>query len=123
MSSIDLEKLKKTITEGEGFLKSISSVHPLEIKHIFENIYEMYKGNFSEVLQNEYDSNRIFTVVYDNVGNITSASIKWNYWDCGEVRLVYTGIEVVYTPEDGSQKIIAELPLELVKPYFPAGTC
>ena len=43
MSSIDLEKLKETITEGEEFLKSISSVHPLEIKHILENIYEMYK--------------------------------------------------------------------------------
>ncbi len=118
MSSIDLEKLKKTITEGEGFLKSISSVHPMEIKCILENIYEMYKGNFSEVLQDEYDSNRIFTVVYDKGGNITSASIKWNYWDCGEVRLVYTGIEVVYTPEDGPNKIIAELPLEIVKPYF-----
>ena len=118
MSSIDLEKLKKTITEGEDFLKSISHVHPMKIKHILENIYEMYKGQFSEVLQDEYNSNRIFTVVYDKGGNITSASIKWNYWDCGEVRLVYRGIEVVYTPEDGSQKIIAELPLELVKPYF-----
>ena len=118
MSSIDLEKFKKTITEGEDFLKSISHVHPMKIKRILENIYEMYKGQFSEVLQDEYDSNRIFTVVYDKGGNITSASIKWNYWDCGEVRLVYTGIEVVYTPEDGSQKIIAELPWELVKPYF-----
>ena len=118
MSSIDLEKLKETITEGEEFLKSISSIHPLEIKHILENIYEMYKDQFSEVLRNEYDSNRIFTVVYDNIGNITSASIKWNYWDCGEVRLVYTGIEVVYKPEDGTQKIIAELPLKVVKLYF-----
>ena len=118
MSSIDLEKLKETITKGEEFLKSISSVHPLEIKCILENIYEMYKGQFSEVLQDEYDSNRIFTVVYDNIGNITSASIKWNYWDCGEVRLVYTGIEVVYTPEHGSQKIIAKLSWEIVKPYF-----
>ena len=118
MGGIDLENLKKTITKGEEFLKSISHVHPMKIKHILENIYEIYKGQFSEVLQDEYDSNRIFTVVYDNDGNITSASIKWNYWDCGEVRLVYTGIEVIYTPEDGSQKIIAELPTELVKPYF-----
>ena len=118
MSSIDLEKLKETITEGEEFLKSISSVHPLEIKHILENIYEMYKDQFSEVLQNEYDSNRIFSVVYDKGGNITSASIKWNYWDCGDVRLVCTGIEVVYTPEHGSQKIIVKLPWEIVKPYF-----
>ena len=118
MSSIDLEKLKKTITEGEEFLKSISSVHPLEIKCILENIYEMYKGQFSEVLQDEYDSNRIFTVVYDKDGNITSASIKWNYYDSEEVRLVCTGIEVVYTPECGSQKIIAKLSWEIVKPYF-----
>ena len=118
MSSIDLEKLKETITEGEEFLKSISSVHPLEIKHILENIYEMYKDQFSEVLRNEYDSNRIFTVVYDKDGNITSASIKWNYYDSGEVRLVCTGIEVVYTPEHGSQKIIVKLPWEIVKPYF-----
>ena len=43
MSSIDLEKLKKTITDGEGFLKSISYVHSMEIKHILENIYEMYE--------------------------------------------------------------------------------
>ena len=118
MSSIDLEKLKKTITEGEAFLKSISHVHPMEIKRILENIYEMYKGQFSEVLQGEYDSNRIFTVVYDKDGNITSASLKWNYYDSGEVRLVCTGIEVVYKPEDGPQKIIAELPWEIVKPYF-----
>lgn len=43
MGGIDLEKLKKTITKGEEFLKSISSVHPMEIKHILENIYEMYE--------------------------------------------------------------------------------
>ena len=39
MSSIDLEKLKKTISEGEDFLKSISHVHPMKIKRILENIY------------------------------------------------------------------------------------
>ena len=106
MSSIDLEKLKKIITDGEDFLKSISHVHSMEIKHILENIYEMYKGNFSEVLQDEYEKYREFDITYDNNGNITSASLKWNYYDSGEVRLVCTGIEVVYTTEDGSQKII-----------------
>ena len=118
MSSIDLEKLKKTITEGEVFLKSISRVHPMEIKCILENIYEIYKGQFSEVLQNEYEKYREFDITYDNNGNITSASLKWNYYDSGEVRLICTGIEVVYKPEDGPQKIIAELPWEIVKPYF-----
>ena len=118
MSSIDLEKLKKTITEGEEFLKSISRVHPLEIKLILEDVYEMYKGQFSDVLQNEYDKYREFDITYDNNGNITSASLKWNYYDSGEVRLVCTGIEVVHTPEHGSQKIIVKLPWEIVKPYF-----
>ena len=118
MGGIDLENLKKTIIKGEEFLKSISYVHPMEIKFILENIYEMYKGQFSEVLQNEYEKYREFDITYDNNGNITSASLKWNYYDSGEVRLVCTGIEVIYTPEHGPQKIIAKLPLELVKPYF-----
>ena len=117
-SCIDLEKLKKTITDGEEFLKSISRVHPMEIKCILENIYAMYEGQFSEVLQNEYEKYREFDITYDNNGNITSASLKWNYWDAGEVRLICTGVEVVYIPEIGSQKIIAELPLEIVKTYF-----
>ena len=34
------------------------------------------------------------------------------------VNLKCTGIEVVYKPEDGPQKIIAELPLKVVKLYF-----
>ena len=118
MSSIDLEKLKKTITEGEEFLKSISSVHPLKIKRILENIYEMYKGHFSEFLQDQYEFVRTFNIEYDKYDNIISASLTWHYWDAGEINLKCTGIEVVYKPEDGPQKIIAELPWELVKSYF-----
>ena len=115
---IDTEKFIRTISEGNKFLASISHLHPIKIKGILENIYEMYKDQFPEVLQNEYENYTVFDITYDNNGNITSASLKWNYWDAGEVRLVCTGIEVIYTPEIGSQKIIAELPVEIVKTYF-----
>ena len=115
---IDTEKFIQTITEGNKFLASISHLHPMKIKGILEDVYEMYKGQFPEVLQDEYDNYNIFDITYDNNGNITSASLKWNYYDSGEVRLENTGIKVIYTPEIGSQKIIAELPPEIVKPSF-----
>lgn len=115
---IDTEKFIKIIAEGDKFLASISHLHPMKIKGILEDVYEMYKGQFPEVLQDEYENYNVFDITYDNNGNITSASLKWNYWDAGEVRLICTGVEVVYIPEIGSQKIIAELPLEIVKPYF-----
>ena len=115
---VDTEKFIKTISEGDKFLTSISHLHPMKIKGILEDIYEVYKGQFPEVLQDEYENYNIFDITYDNNENITSASLKWNYWDAGEVRLVCTGIEVIYTPEIGSQKIIAELPVEIVKTYF-----
>ena len=120
---IDTEKFIKTISEGNKFLTSISHLHPMKIKGILEGVYEMYKDQSPEVLQDEYENYNVFDITYDNNGNITSASLKWNYYDSGEVRLVCAGIEVIYTPEHGSQKIIVKLPLELVKPYFPAGTC
>ena len=115
---IDTERFIRTISEGNKFLASISHLHPMKIKGILEGVYEMYKAQFTEVLQDEYENYNVFDITYDNNGNITSASLKWNYWDAGEVRLACTGIEVIYTPEIGSQKIIAELPLEIVKPYF-----
>ena len=115
---IDTEKFIQTISEGDKFLTSISHLHPMKIKGILEGVYEMYKSQFPEVLQDEYETYNVFNITYDNNGNITSASLKWNYWDVGEVRLICTGVEVVYIPEIGSQKIIAELPLEIIKPYF-----
>lgn len=115
---IDTKKFIKIIAEGNKFLSSISHLHPMKIKGILEDVYEIYKGQFPEVLQDEYDNYNVFDITYDNNGNITSASLKWNYWDAGEVRLICTGVEVVYIPEIGSQKIIAELPLEIVKPHF-----
>lgn len=118
MNSIDLEKLEKTIAEGEKFLMSISHIHPMELKRILENIYEMYKHHFSEFLRDEYNSHRVFNIVYDKDANITSASLKWNYWDGGEINLKCTGIEVVFKPEHGPQKTFAELPWEIVKPFF-----
>ena len=115
---LDTEKFIRTISDGNKFLTSISHLHPMKIKGILEDVYEMYKGQFPEVLQDEYEKYRGFDITYDKNDNITSASLKWNYYDSGEVRLVCTGIEVVYISEHGSQKIIAELPLEIVKPYF-----
>ena len=115
---IDTEKFIQTITEGNKFLTSISHLHPMKIKGILKGVYEMYKDQFPEVLQDEYENYNVFDIAYDNNGNITLASLKWNYWDAGEVRLICTGIEVIYTPEVGSQTIIAELPLDIVKSYF-----
>ena len=115
---IDTEKFIKIIAEGDKFLTSISHLHPMKIKGILEGVYEMYKGQFPEVLQDEYEKYRGFDITYDKNENITSASLKWNYYDSGEVRLENTGIVVIYNPEIGSQKIIVELPLEIVKLYF-----
>lgn len=118
MNSIDLEKLEKTIAEGDEFLMSISHIHPMELKRILENIYEMYKHHFSEFLRDEYNSHRVFGIIYDKDGNITSASLKWNYWDGGEINLKCTGITVVFKPEHGMHNTLAELPWEIVKPIF-----
>lgn len=118
MGCLDLEKLNKTIAEGEKFLISISHLHSLEIKRILEDIYDIYSHHYSEFLRDEYKSNREFDIIYDKDGNITSASIKWNYYDAGEVNLNCTGIKVVYKPEHGLQKTLTELPIEIIKPYF-----
>ena len=114
----DIETLKKEIKEGEYFLKRISPIHPIEIKRILEDVYELYRGHFSEFLQDQYESNRVFNIEYDKEDNITSASLTWHYWDVGEINLKCTGIEVVYKPEDGPKKIIVELPWKFVKLYF-----
>ena len=114
----DIETLKKEIKEGEDLLKRISPIHPIEIKRILEDVYGLYKYRFSEFLQDQYESNRVFNIEYDKDDNITSASLTWHYWDAGEIDLTYKGIEVVYKPEDGPQKIIVELPWKFVKLYF-----
>lgn len=118
MNNIDIEQLTETITEGKGFLKNISNIHPKEIKRILENIYELYKQQFSDFLQDTYNTQRMFDIIYNKDGNIISASLTWNYFDTGEISLKCTGIEVIQIQEYGSQKIIAELPWEIVKPYF-----
>ena len=114
----DIETVKKEIKEGEAFLKHISPIHPIEIKRILEDIYELYRDHFSEFLQDQYESSRVFNIEYDKDDIITSASLIWHYWDAGEIKLTCTGIEVVYKPEDGPQKIIVELPWKFVKLYF-----
>ena len=114
----DIETLKKEIKEGEAFLRRISPIHPIEIKRVLEDIYELYRDHFSEFLQDQYESSRVFNIEYDKDDNITSASLTWHYWDAGEIKLTCTGIEVVYKPEDGLQKIIAEIPCKVVKLYF-----
>ena len=115
---IDTEKFIKTIAEGDKFLTSISHLHPMKIKGILEDVYETNKYRFSEFLQDEYNSRRVFDIIYDKDGNITLASLRWNYWDGGAVKLTCTGIDVVFIPEYGPQETIAELPWEIVKPYF-----
>ena len=114
----DIEAFKNEIKEGENFLRSISHVHPKKIKHILEDVYESYRDQFSEFLQDQYEFVREFNIEYDKYDNITSASLTWNYWDAGEINLTSAGINVIYKPENGSPKIIAELPWKVVKPYF-----
>ena len=114
----DIETVKKEIKEGEDFLRHISPIHPIEIKRILEDIYELYRDHFSEFLQDQYESTRVFNIEYDEYDNIISASLTWHYWDAGEINLKCTGIEVVYKPEDGPKKIIEELPWKVVKVYF-----
>ncbi len=114
----DIEAIKAEIIEGKNFLKRISQVHPKEIKRILEDIYGLYRDHFSEFLQDQYEFVRLFNITYDHYDNIISASLTWNYWDAGEINLTCKGIEVVYKPENGPQKIIAELPWKFVKPYF-----
>lgn len=118
MEGINIEKLEKEIKEGKDFLMSISHIHPMQVKRILEDIYEMYSNHFSEFLQDEYKSHRVFDIIYDKDGNISSASLKWNYWDSGEINIKCTGIEVVYKPEHGPQKTIAKLHWKFIKPYF-----
>ena len=113
-----IETLKKEIKEGEDLLKRISPIHPIEIKRILEDICGLYRDHFSEFLQDQYESTRVFNIEYDKDDNITSASLTWHYLDAGEIKLTCTGIEVVYKPEDGLQKIIAEIPWKVVKLYF-----
>ena len=114
----DIETLKKEIKEGEYFLKRISPIHPIEIKRILEDVYELYRGHFSEFLQDQYESNRVFNIEYDKEDNITSASLTWHYWDVGEIKLTCTGIEVAYNPYNGAKNTIVELPWKFVKLYF-----
>lgn len=118
MEGINIEKLEKEIKEGKDFLISISHIHPMQVKRILEDIYEMYSNHFSEFLQDEYKSHRVFDIIYDKDGNISSASLKWNYWDSGEINIKCTGIEVIYKPEHGQQKTIAKLHWKFIKPYF-----
>ena len=114
----DIETVKKEIKEGEDFLKRISPIHPIEIKRILEDIYELYRDHFSEFLQDQYESNRVFNIEYDKEDNITSVSLTWHYWDAGEINLTCTGIEVVYNPYNGAKNTIVELPWKFVKLYF-----
>ena len=114
----DIETVKKEIKEGEDFLRHISPIHPIEIKRVLEDIYELYRDHFSEFLQDQYESNRVFNIEYDKEDNITSASLTWHYWDVGEIKLTCTGIEVVYNPYNGAKNTIVELPWKFVKLYF-----
>lgn len=119
----DIEAIKAEIIEGKNFLKCISQVHPKEIKRILEDVYELYKYNFSEYLQDEYNSHRLFNIKYDKDDNIISASLMCYYYDGCEINLTCKGIEVVYKPENGPEKIITELSWKFVKMYFPAEIC
>ena len=114
----DIEAFKNEIKEGENFLRSISHVPPKKIKHILEDVYESYRDNFSEFLQDQYEFVRSFNIEYGKYDNLISASLTWHYWDAGEINLTCAGISVVYKPEDGPKKIIVELPWKVVKPYF-----
>lgn len=119
MSAINSEQIKKDIELSKTFLNRISEFHPKVIKEFFESIYEMYKHHFSDtLLAQDYETNRNFDIRYNKDGYVCSASLKWNYYDYGEIRLKYSGIEVVFTPEHGSDKQIAELHWKILIPYL-----
>lgn len=117
--SINIDNIEKDIELSKTFLIRISEFHPRVIKEFFESIYEMYKHHFSnELLKQDYETNRIFDIRYNKDGYVDSASLRWNYYDTGEIRLKYSGIEVVFKPEHGSDKQIAELHWKILIPYL-----
>ena len=50
----DIETVKKEIKEGEDFLKRISPIHPIEIKRILEDIYELFMSYIEIISQSFY---------------------------------------------------------------------
>ena len=66
----------------------------------------------------DYEENRIFDIRYNKDGYVGSASLRWNYYDAGEIRLKYSGMEVVFKPEHGHEKQIAELHWQILIPYL-----
>lgn len=119
MGKIDVEQIERDIELSKIFLNKISEFHPKVIKEFFESIYEMYKHHFSDtLLEKDYKTNRVFCIQYDKDGFVCSASLKWNYYDHGEIRLKYSGLEVVFTPEHGQSKQIAELHWKILNPYL-----
>ena len=118
MSSI-IDNIEKDLELSKTFLTRLSECHPKVIKEFFESIYEMYKQNFSdELLAKDYEENRIFDIRYNKDNYVGSASLRWNYYDSGEIRLKYSGIEVVFKPEHGHEKQIAELHWQILIPYL-----
>ena len=119
MGKIDVDQIERDIELSKIFLTKISECHPKVIKEFFESIYEMYKHHFTdELLKQDYETNRIFDIRYNKDGYVSSASLKWNYYDSGEIRLKYSGMEVVFKPEHGSDKQIAELHWNILNPYL-----
>lgn len=117
--SINIENIENDIALSNKFLTRISEFHPKVIKEFFESIYEMYKDHFSnELLVQDYETTRIFDIRYNKDGYVSSASLRWNYYDSGEIRLKYSGMEVVFKPEHGSDKQIAELHWKILIPYL-----
>ena len=120
MGKIDVEQIERDIELSKIFLNRISEFHPTAIKEFFESIYEMYKHHFSDtpLLAQDYEANRNFDIRYNKDGYVCSASLKWNYYDRGEIRLKYSGLEVVFIPECGPEKQIAELHWKMLNPYL-----
>lgn len=119
MSGINIDNIEKDIELSKTFLIRISELHPKVIKEFFESIYEMYKHHFSDtLLAQDYETNRKFDIRYNKDGYVSSVSLKWNYYDSGEIRLKYSGMEVVFKPEHGSDKQIAELHWKILIPYL-----
>ena len=89
-----------------------------EIHSIYVDQWDWEKSISIENRNKAYLFKTVKEIYINKDGYVGSASLKWNYYDSGEIRLKYSGMEVVFKPEHGSDKQIAELHWKILIPYL-----